>query len=62
MNASGGGNGAGGTNSTGTGVISDAQQSGTYDAIVPNATEASGGGGAHNNLQPSAVMLKIIKT
>lgn len=31
----------------------------TADAFT---TDATGGGGAHNNLQPSAVVLKIIKT
>jgi microcystin-dependent protein len=47
----------GGSNKAG---VVDAYSSGSVTSIL--STQSTGGDGAHNNIQPSAVVLKIIKT
>lgn len=48
-------------NATG-GSISEVTKTGANSAPVGCSTNSAGGNGAHNNMQPSAVVLKIIKT
>lgn len=64
----GSGAGAGNFGGTGAGSASNTSSSATgITAIATNAAtgisiQNAGGGGAHNNMQPSAVVTKIIKT